>query len=202
MGNYCVRDLNTQTREISPVRGNHANKVTRAGPARTDILRGVRCLSRRLACARQVRGISRTRATAATVAVDGRGPCGAPSRWAPCWPILATFRYERGDAHAQVAAVRRAREILGYVGVKRADRLVRASLYVPRSAVPCRTATSIQKRHCGMPTPPTPAGSTTSLSNAHSQCQAQRDEKWPGASCGDVFATGRLRCRPGPPGKR
>lgn len=27
-----------------------------------------------------------------------------------------------------------------------------------------------------MPTPPTPAGSTTSLTNADSQCQAQRDE--------------------------
>jgi hypothetical protein len=48
----CPRgDLNTETGEISLVRGNHAAKVTRTGPARTGILPGVRYLLRHLACA-------------------------------------------------------------------------------------------------------------------------------------------------------
>lgn len=36
---------------------------------------------------------------------------GALSTWAPRWPIRATFRDERGDAHAQVSAVLLAREM-------------------------------------------------------------------------------------------
>jgi Recombinase len=44
-------DLNTETGEISLVRGNHATKVTRAGPARTVILPGFRYSSRYLAYA-------------------------------------------------------------------------------------------------------------------------------------------------------
>ena len=51
----CPRgDLNTETGEISLIRGNHATKITRAGPGRTDILPGVRYLPRHLACARRV----------------------------------------------------------------------------------------------------------------------------------------------------
>ena len=48
----CPRgDLNTETGEISPVRGNHATKITRTGPARTGIQPGVHYLPRNLACA-------------------------------------------------------------------------------------------------------------------------------------------------------
>src|SRR6185437_4278229 len=41
----CLRggDLNTETGEISPDRGNHAIKVTRGGPAQPPIRRRVRC---------------------------------------------------------------------------------------------------------------------------------------------------------------
>jgi hypothetical protein len=49
----CPRgDLNTETGQISLVRGNHATKVTRAGPARIGIPRGVRYLIRHQVCAR------------------------------------------------------------------------------------------------------------------------------------------------------
>jgi hypothetical protein len=42
----CPRgDLNTQTREISPDRGNHGTRVTGAGPAYPGIRPGVRYLS-------------------------------------------------------------------------------------------------------------------------------------------------------------
>jgi hypothetical protein len=48
-------DLNTGGREISPDRGNHAMRVTRAGRTYPGIPRRVRYLARCLASARQVR---------------------------------------------------------------------------------------------------------------------------------------------------
>jgi hypothetical protein len=54
---WCPRgDLNTQTREISLVRGNHGTRVTRSRPARPGIPQGVRYLCRQLAGARWVAG--------------------------------------------------------------------------------------------------------------------------------------------------
>src|SRR5580693_9676442 len=49
-GFYVSEDLNTETGAISPDRGNHAIKVTRAGRAGPDIRRRVRCSACCLAC--------------------------------------------------------------------------------------------------------------------------------------------------------
>ena len=101
----CPRgDLNPETGEISPDRGNHAIKVTRAGLARTNILRGVR-----LVCSAwpvhgrggrrgtsQHRGWPRDRRARALRDAQQLGSALAHA---------ATFRDERGDAHAQVTAV-------------------------------------------------------------------------------------------------
>ena len=43
-------DLNTETGDISPDRGNHAIRVTGTGRTHLDILRSVRCLACHLAC--------------------------------------------------------------------------------------------------------------------------------------------------------
>jgi hypothetical protein len=47
----CPRDLNTETGEISPVRGNHATRVTRTGRQAHLIRTDIRCLPRHLGCA-------------------------------------------------------------------------------------------------------------------------------------------------------
>jgi len=46
----CPRDLNTETGEISPDRGNHTIRVTPAGRERPAIPLSVRCLLSDLAC--------------------------------------------------------------------------------------------------------------------------------------------------------
>jgi site-specific DNA recombinase len=80
----CPRgDLNTQMREISPVRGNHGTRVTGTGPACPGIRRGVRCSFRCLAClmARAAAAGGSARAPLTTVvAASGSGAlCGCPS---------------------------------------------------------------------------------------------------------------------------
>src|SRR6266566_8205004 len=99
--------LNTEPREISPVRGNHGTRVTGAGPACSDIRPGVRCLSRRLAChmarAAVAGGSAPAPLTAAVAAGGSAARCtsSAPGR---CGPVMAAFRDEHRDAHAPVTA--------------------------------------------------------------------------------------------------
>jgi DNA invertase Pin-like site-specific DNA recombinase len=83
----CPRgDLNTETREISPDRGNHATKVTRTGPAHGH---SARCslIARRLA---RVLPDGRGRASPApwAVAVGSRGLNGLPSPGVCLWQDL------------------------------------------------------------------------------------------------------------------
>ena len=88
--------MNTETGEISLVRGNHATKVTRAGPERTDILLGVRYSSRHLAYARP--GGRCEHPVHSGPQPMTAGPTGAqqPTQH---WPVRAAFHAERGDAH-------------------------------------------------------------------------------------------------------
>jgi hypothetical protein len=98
--------LNTQTREISPVRGNHATKVTRTERACAGIPRRVRCLGRHLAWAplrRQVRDIFRT--AGYSRGCRSRRPQALPGAQRPGRADRsATFREERDDARAQAPA--------------------------------------------------------------------------------------------------
>jgi len=103
----CTRgDVNTETGEISPDRGNHAISVTGAGRTHPAIPRRVRYLSRYLARAwlgRQVPGICSRNLTVPHDCRQGR--CHASAQQSGLRePVPATFRDERGSAHAQVTA--------------------------------------------------------------------------------------------------
>ena len=80
----CPRgDLNTQRREISPVRGNHGTTVTGTGPACPGTPRGVRCYP-------AAWPVSRPAPLTAAAAAGGsaRCRCPAPGR---CGPVMAAF---------------------------------------------------------------------------------------------------------------
>jgi hypothetical protein len=102
---WCPRgDLNTQTREISPVRGNHGTRVTEAGPACPGIRRGVRCSSRRLAglmARAAAAGGSASAPLTAVAAASGSGAlcrCSAPRLRGP---LMAALGDEHRDAHCK-----------------------------------------------------------------------------------------------------
>jgi hypothetical protein len=105
--NVSEGDLNTETGEISPDRGNHATKVTRAGLVRPPIRRRVRCSARHLACTWLGGrcGVSAPAPLTAAVRVSALAaalPGGAPVAGSR-GPVRVTFRDERSE-HAQVTA--------------------------------------------------------------------------------------------------
>src|SRR5215475_3737047 len=87
-GLTCPRgDLNTETGEISPDRGNHAIKVTRAGLARTNILRVFAWFVPPGLCTAGAAGAGHLPAPRAAARPAGAGPAGrsaAGLRAGPC----------------------------------------------------------------------------------------------------------------------